>query len=313
MSELKLYRAKLKTRKQIMAEIPREQQGWWADVCAGETLYLRDATEADLERCNLGASAPRNVHEYLCENIERGSLVRRIAIAELTEIPERGLVAHHNESVRLTARIQELEAELARRTQPEATKPAQDVKHAKCSDGGECGVGGYCDNCHAQKLTQYGCGLGCICTATFQHDECNADHSTLRFRPVAPAQDLGAAVESALSQPYGWVQFIDGVKTQNFARDEKELNDIKTMFRLMKHTGKAEYLPLYASPAQALSAVDSETVRDAERYRWIRENGNSDAVNWLLDSFHSVTELMQGEELDTTIDAILQSQGTKNG
>lgn len=127
MSELKLYRAKLKTRKQIMAEIPREHQGWWADVCAGETLYLRDATEADLERCNLGASAPRDVAEYLCENIERGSLVRRIAIAELTEIPERGMVAHHNESVRLNARIQELEAELSRRTQPEATKPAQDL------------------------------------------------------------------------------------------------------------------------------------------------------------------------------------------
>lgn len=130
MSDLKLYRAKLKTRARIMREIPREQQGWWADVCAGKTLELRDATEADIERCNLGKAAPRDPSEYLCENIERGSLVRRIAVAELTEIPARGLVAHHNESVRLKARIQELEAELSRRTQPEATAPAPEQRIA---------------------------------------------------------------------------------------------------------------------------------------------------------------------------------------
>lgn len=126
MSDLKLYRAKLKTRARIMREIPREQQGWWADVCAGKTLELRDAAEADLDRCNLGPAAPRDPADYLCENIERGSLVRRIAVAELTEITPRGLVAQHNETIALRARIKELEAELARRTQPEATAPAQD-------------------------------------------------------------------------------------------------------------------------------------------------------------------------------------------
>lgn len=86
---MKLYRAKLKSRKQIMAEIPREQQGWWADVCAGETLTLRDATAADVARCSINEGQSRDPADYLCEACERGSLVRRIAIKELTEIPDR--------------------------------------------------------------------------------------------------------------------------------------------------------------------------------------------------------------------------------
>lgn len=81
---MKLYRAKLKSRQQIMAEIPREQQGWWADVCPGETLTLRDATEYDLARCIINEGNSRDPADYLCENFERGALVKRIAVAELT-------------------------------------------------------------------------------------------------------------------------------------------------------------------------------------------------------------------------------------
>jgi len=86
---MKLYRAKLKSRKQIMAEIPREQQGWWADVCPGATMTLRDATESDIARCSINAGQSRDPADYLCEACERGSLVRRIAINEITEIPDR--------------------------------------------------------------------------------------------------------------------------------------------------------------------------------------------------------------------------------
>lgn len=58
--------------------------------------------------------------------------------------------------------------------------------------------------------------------------------------PLPVAQD---------ASPYGWQQHIDGVKTQNFARDEKELADIKSVFRLMKHPGKDTYLPLFTRAA----------------------------------------------------------------
>lgn len=56
-------------------------------------------------------------------------------------------------------------------------------------------------------------------------------------------QTLPAA--AAQQEPYGWLQFIDGVKTQNFARTQDELKNIKDMFRLMKHPGKAEYIPVF--------------------------------------------------------------------
>ena len=84
----KLYRVKLKSRKRIMAEIPREQQGWWADVCPGKTLTLRDATKSDLARCCINEGQSRDPADYLCEPFDGGSLVRRIAIATLTELKE---------------------------------------------------------------------------------------------------------------------------------------------------------------------------------------------------------------------------------
>ena len=82
----KIYLARLKTRKQIMAEIPREQQGWWADVCPGETLELRDATAADIGRCIINEGQSRDPADYLCETFKGGALVNRIAVAELAEI-----------------------------------------------------------------------------------------------------------------------------------------------------------------------------------------------------------------------------------
>lgn len=81
---LTVYRAKLKSRKQIKAEIPREQQGWWADVCDGDTLELRDATDADLARCYISEGQTRDPADYLCETFKGGCLVKRIAVAKLT-------------------------------------------------------------------------------------------------------------------------------------------------------------------------------------------------------------------------------------
>jgi hypothetical protein len=82
----KLYSATLKTREQMERDIPRDHLGWWHDVCPGATMKLREATAADIERCYVREGKTRDPADYLCENMERGSLVLRAAVAELTEI-----------------------------------------------------------------------------------------------------------------------------------------------------------------------------------------------------------------------------------
>lgn len=83
---MQTYKVKLKSRKKIMAEIPREQQGWWADVCPGETLFLRDATADDIERCCISQGQSRDPADYMCETFKGGSLVKRIAIQHMSKI-----------------------------------------------------------------------------------------------------------------------------------------------------------------------------------------------------------------------------------
>jgi hypothetical protein len=78
------YTARIKQRRRINREIPRQQQGWWADISAGNTLQLRDATAADVSRCFIRDGQSRDPASYLCELPEDGSLVDRIAVARLT-------------------------------------------------------------------------------------------------------------------------------------------------------------------------------------------------------------------------------------
>jgi hypothetical protein len=95
----------------------------------------------------------------------------------------------------------------------------------------------------------------------------------------AAIESLGAPAGAlvANAEPHGWLQFIDGVKTQNFARTAEELEDIKRVFRLMKHTGKAEYVPVYAAPtgSAAAPAEQTQAARDvlAERRRQVEQEG----------------------------------------
>ena len=77
---LQVYRCKIKSRKQIGKEIPREQQGWWADVAAGQKLLLRQAVQSDIDRCTLGGKRSRNPDDYMCETQTNGSLVSKIAL-----------------------------------------------------------------------------------------------------------------------------------------------------------------------------------------------------------------------------------------
>lgn len=88
---LQVYRCKIKSTKQIDKEIPREQQGWWADIAAGQKLLLRQAVQSDLDRCNLGGKRSRNPADYMCETQTNGSLVSKVALEYMN--PEQNVFA----------------------------------------------------------------------------------------------------------------------------------------------------------------------------------------------------------------------------
>jgi hypothetical protein len=87
-TSVQTYSAKLRTRKDLESQRDTEGYtdawGWWADVCPGSTLKLRDATDADINRCNIREGGSRNPADWLCELGARGSLVSRKAVALLT-------------------------------------------------------------------------------------------------------------------------------------------------------------------------------------------------------------------------------------
>jgi hypothetical protein len=85
------YLAKLKTRMEMERDIPRNELGWWHDVCPGQTLTLREATADDLARCYLREGSSRDPADYLCETFDGGCLVSRKAVKRLT--PARGAAA----------------------------------------------------------------------------------------------------------------------------------------------------------------------------------------------------------------------------
>ena len=86
-----VYRCKIKSRKQIDKEIPRELQGWWADVAAGQKLLLRQAVQSDLDRCTLGGKRSKDPDDYMCETQTNGSLVSKIALEYMN--PEQNVFA----------------------------------------------------------------------------------------------------------------------------------------------------------------------------------------------------------------------------
>jgi hypothetical protein len=86
-----VYRCKIKLRSQINKEIPREKQGWWADISAGQKLLLRQAVQADIDRCSLNDSHSKDPTDYMCEPQTNGSLVSKIALEYMN--PEQNVFA----------------------------------------------------------------------------------------------------------------------------------------------------------------------------------------------------------------------------
>ncbi len=53
------------------------------------------------------------------------------------------------------------------------------------------------------------------------------------------------------SKLFGWIQFVDGRQTQNFARDEMELATMNEMVLLFAKGMKVEYIPVFSAPPDA--------------------------------------------------------------
>lgn len=123
--------------------------------------------------------------------------------------------------------------------------------------------------------------------------------------------------------PDGWCQFIDGVKTQNVARDTKELDDIKSIFKVMAPSGaQAEYRPFYF----AAPAAQGDAIKKAERYDYIRSEESRDHAHhkrralvagiqdWGVSIDPSTTfngwsvDYLTGDALDAAIDAAIAAK-----
>jgi hypothetical protein len=79
-----IYKAKIKTRRQMERTIPDRLRGWWWSCCQGQTLILRDATTDDLARCVVDPGALPE--DYLCEVVDHGSLIHRMAVSHMTPL-----------------------------------------------------------------------------------------------------------------------------------------------------------------------------------------------------------------------------------
>ncbi len=61
---INIHCVKLKSRKKMEATIPKKRLGWWHDVCLGERMVLRDATDSDIARCSRKTSDTRGPEHF---------------------------------------------------------------------------------------------------------------------------------------------------------------------------------------------------------------------------------------------------------
>jgi hypothetical protein len=107
------------------------------------------------------------------------------------------------------------------------------------------------------------------------HDCMGGDISRARLRDAAQkvaslapvSAQQGAAVDA---KPYGWVQFIDGQQTQNFARDEAELENVKWVTGLsLKGEHTVEYVQVFDRPEGAAKAPAAQAVPNRISAKWL--------------------------------------------
>lgn len=103
--------------------------------------------------------------------------------------------------------------------------------------------------------------------------------------------DLPAALASQASKgagvPCGWIQFIDGVQSQNFCRDEAELKGCKDIAEIFAKGKQVEYVQVFRapSPAQAQPVASQRPSDDDLWDQTLRERDyNAEIADKLADA-----------------------------
>lgn len=173
-------------------------------------------------------------------------------------------------------------------TQPEATKPAMPVVIQAFMEGNERESGYWFD-----------------ISATSEQMHRDEGYKIRRLYDHALAQDLSAAVMNIRCEVPP-------------ALSKGEAYQYKLGHRDARHAA-AELAneAALASPADALVAGDSETAKDAERYRFLRDHGvpETDAeIEKALTVYQGVgLSSLLPDELDSAIDAAIQAQKDGHG
>jgi hypothetical protein len=117
---------------------------------------------------------------------------------------------------------------------------------------------------------------------------------------AAPVPNLAAILQQEAQEPIGWTT---GIAWRSNTRLQSE--------QVVKITRDAQPMygyttPLYTAPQPAPAPLSDDVVKDAARYRWLREgNDAKHGAAW------HVAVNLYGCEWDAAIDAALASQGGK--
>lgn len=146
----------------------------------------------------------------------------------------------------------------------------------------------------------YGCGLGCVCTATFQHNECNADHSTLSF--AAPTSRVQPSIADdqkfmAMLRLYGRKEALPTEEQLVAEFDAKLTQAHKEKSYLLKEVFD---LQARAEKAEAQLAAIRTGMEGLTRY-WIAPGGNEipDPDGELLQREDVIALLQPQQKSDT--------------
>lgn len=93
-------------------------------------------------------------------------------------------------------------------------------------------------------------------------------HFTHAFTGWIASHRAALAAQSQGAQAAIWVQYIDGVKTQNVARDEKEKVNVESIHRLMAPGTTMQWKALYESPEAAQQAAAPGTLDASKGVYW---------------------------------------------
>ena len=119
------------------------------------------------------------------------------------------------------------------------------------SEWSNCSAEDYADYAKAPLINDREYEVRALCVAAPQPEPVGTETAT----PFIIEQPLSAMPSQVNAEPYGWIQCIDGVKTNNFARTSTELANLREVRALLCPKATESYIPLVTQ--EALSAMEA--------------------------------------------------------